>query len=1082
MKSSLLHKGGFVIAIVFAGFNLFGDPFGSAFTYQGRLESGGNPAQGTYDLRFAVYDAGSGPAQVGYALTNAATGVSNGLFTVTLDFGSVFDGNPRWLEIGVRTNGGGAFTTLAPRQALNPTPYALYAPSAGTAVTATTAQTVTVGSVVNASLQANAVTTDKIADGTIAASDLNAALASSTFWRLDGNAGTAPASQFLGTTDNQPLDLKVNNQRVLRLEPNATGPNIIGGFSGNVVSNGAFGATIGGGGGNGNPNVIGGIFATIGGGEGNTNNGFGATVSGGAANKIGVSADTSTIGGGLGNWINDAPSATIGGGEGNKILPNALYATIGGGAGNTNSGLWGTTIGGGTLNYNSGYAATIGGGALNTSTTGGSYATIGGGEHNTIGGYYAAIGGGSQNTNSGGYATLGGGERNSITGWYATIPGGQNNRAVADYAFAAGRRAQANHPGAFVWADSTNADFASSSSNQFLIRAWGGVGINKNNPGSALDVNGVVAATGFHAKGPVQLNDNEVYFHSYDIFHGLGWYGNPRYFAGINVNGPVLYGFGGGALGYTGNGTNVALLWNAYGNVGIGKVNPATALDVNGAVTATSFSGSFSGSGAGLSAVNADTLDGQHGSYYQNADNLNAGTVADARLSANVGLLAGAQTFTGAKTFINPANSFTGNGSGLSSVNADTLGGQGGLFYRNADNLNAGKLPDSRLSTNVDLLNTGQTFGAMKAFNAGLRMNDTDIYFNSEDSFHGLGWYGVGKTFAGNDVNGPVLYGYAGGALGYLGGNSSTNLVLQWNSRGSLNMGTCTNPANYAIALGRNTTANADYATVGGGLKNTASGAGATVAGGGYDGSSTLGNTASGAGATVAGGTQNIASNSRSTVGGGHNNSATGWYATVPGGAWNTAAGMSSFAAGQTARANHDGAFVWGDTSTLTDLPSTNNNSVTMRAAGGYRLFSNSGISAGVYLAPGSGSWTSMSDRNAKENLSLVDAQAVLDKVATLPLATWNYRSQLPSVRHLGPMAQDFHASFGLGESDTGITTVDADGVALAAIQGLNAKVEVRGQKTEVSIQELKAENAELKARLEKLEQLLNDKLNGGAR
>jgi hypothetical protein len=114
---------------------------GTAFTYQGRLADGGNPATGIYDLRFALYDALSSGAQVGSSLTNAATSVTNGYFTVTLDFGAVFTGNARWLEIGVRTNGSGAFATLAPRQPLTPSPYALYTPSAGAAATATTAGT-----------------------------------------------------------------------------------------------------------------------------------------------------------------------------------------------------------------------------------------------------------------------------------------------------------------------------------------------------------------------------------------------------------------------------------------------------------------------------------------------------------------------------------------------------------------------------------------------------------------------------------------------------------------------------------------------------------------------------------------------------------------------------------------------------------------------------------------------------------------------------------------------------------------------------------------------------------------------------
>jgi hypothetical protein len=101
---------------------------GTGFTYQGRLQNGGLPANGSYDLRFALHDAASGGAPVGGALTNAATAVSNGLFAVTLDFGAgVFNGNARWLEIGVRPNGATPFATLTPRQALTAAPYAVFA-------------------------------------------------------------------------------------------------------------------------------------------------------------------------------------------------------------------------------------------------------------------------------------------------------------------------------------------------------------------------------------------------------------------------------------------------------------------------------------------------------------------------------------------------------------------------------------------------------------------------------------------------------------------------------------------------------------------------------------------------------------------------------------------------------------------------------------------------------------------------------------------------------------------------------------------------------------------------------------------
>jgi hypothetical protein len=103
---------------------------GTAFTYQGRLQDGAAAANGLYELRSVLHNAVSGGSStVAGPITNKLVSVSNGLFTVTLDFGSsAFDGNSRWLELGVRTNGSaGGFTALTPRQAVTPTPYAMLA-------------------------------------------------------------------------------------------------------------------------------------------------------------------------------------------------------------------------------------------------------------------------------------------------------------------------------------------------------------------------------------------------------------------------------------------------------------------------------------------------------------------------------------------------------------------------------------------------------------------------------------------------------------------------------------------------------------------------------------------------------------------------------------------------------------------------------------------------------------------------------------------------------------------------------------------------------------------------------------------
>jgi hypothetical protein len=107
------------------------EPKGTAFTYQGRLEAAGSPANGLYDFHCALYDAPSGPAQVAGAVTNLAAAVTNGSFTVKLDFGAAaFNGNARWLEISVRSNGEASFVALAPRQALTPVPHAIFANTA----------------------------------------------------------------------------------------------------------------------------------------------------------------------------------------------------------------------------------------------------------------------------------------------------------------------------------------------------------------------------------------------------------------------------------------------------------------------------------------------------------------------------------------------------------------------------------------------------------------------------------------------------------------------------------------------------------------------------------------------------------------------------------------------------------------------------------------------------------------------------------------------------------------------------------------------------------------------------------------
>jgi len=148
------------VAALFASLSTFAQ--GTAFTYQGRLDVNGAPANGLYDFRFTVRDmplAGNG---LGMFPLSATLPVSNGLFTVTLDPGpGVFTGPARWLEINVRSNGAGAFVDVTPRQLITSAPYSVRAAIAGVA------SGVTPGSINSAALADGSVTTAKLAPGAV---------------------------------------------------------------------------------------------------------------------------------------------------------------------------------------------------------------------------------------------------------------------------------------------------------------------------------------------------------------------------------------------------------------------------------------------------------------------------------------------------------------------------------------------------------------------------------------------------------------------------------------------------------------------------------------------------------------------------------------------------------------------------------------------------------------------------------------------------------------------------------------------------------------------------------------------------
>jgi hypothetical protein len=433
---------------------------------------------------------------------------------------------------------------------------------------------------------------------------------------------------------------------------------------------------------------------------------------------------------------------------GNQVTAGVAGATIGGG------GYWGTittanlALSGRGINEVTDYFGTVGGGYLNLA------GNVSGALDDAS---FATVSGGSGNTASGSRSTVGGGFFNNASGIAATVPGGESNSASGNFSFAAGWQAKANHQGAFVWADSTAADFASTAANQFIIRAAGGVGIGLNNPTSPLTVNGVIESKAGGIKFPDGTTQTTAAAGSSFIQNTT----TPQASSNFNIS-------GNGTVGGTLNGS---------------------ALRQELTAAAPNIISGFQGTGS-------------------------SGATPGNRVTAG--------------------------------VEGASIGGGGGSDY---------------LSNRIT------------------------------DSF------------------GTV----SGGAANRVGNDDAT-------------------------------ISNARYATVGGGVFNVASGEYTTVAGGGFNtasglSSSTIGggshNTASNAAATVGGGNTNTASGISATISGGAQNTASGSAATVAGGANNTASGDFSFAAGSFAKANHQSAFVWADTTQFADFASTANHQFLIRASGG---------------------------------------------------------------------------------------------------------------------------------------------------
>ena len=598
---------------------------GSAFTYQGRLNNSSTPATGSYDFRFRLASDSLGNTYVGSAVLTNGVMVTNGLFTVTLDFGTAaFNGASLWLQVDVRTNGAGSYNTLTPLQPLSPAPYAITAGSTLSLVGSLPATqlsgtipsanfTGTYGAAISLTNTANQFSGNGANLSNVNASLLGG-LDKSNFWQMNGN--TVGGSQFLGSINNQAVDLRAGNQRALRLEPNisSNAPNVVGGSSWNSVSNGVVGATIAGGGGSGTYYYYGGYypasgnftnkvtadFATIGGGGQNVASGPFATIAGGNYNN--ATNRYCTVGGGYYNFAYGL-CATVAGGAGYYYgnFANGDYSAIGGGSDNFCYGNVGV-IAGGYFNFarSNSYGVAIGGGSYNSASN--NYSTISGGAYNTVTGTNATVGGGKSNLAATNNATVAGGEQNSALGPWSFIGGGSQNqsgRIGYDVIGGGEQNVAGTNSGGFNFIgggsfNQANGGFSTvgggygNSAPGYIATVGGGGGYyggdGNTASGNWSTVGGGYFNTASGQESTIPGGSGNTASGSYSFAAG--------YYAHAAHSGAFVWSDGSGGGTFTSTGNNQFLI-RAAGGVGIGTNNPAQKLHVIGNILA---SGTITGS------------------------------------------------------------------------------------------------------------------------------------------------------------------------------------------------------------------------------------------------------------------------------------------------------------------------------------------------------------------------------------------------------------------------------------------------------------------------------------------------------
>lgn len=945
-----------------------------AFRFEGGLVEGGLPANGTYDLTFELFNADTGGTSAGIH-TNASVEVTEGVYEVLLPFApALLDFNHQWIEVAARVSGSADDrTVLTPRLFLSAVPYASKAALADGVVP---------GAIGALELQAGAVTSEAIQSGAVTLEKLNlngagegqsivrrgsaANWESLNFWSLLGNAGTVFGVNFLGTTDEQPLELRVNNQRGLLLIPTAAGANIIAGAGNNQMAPGLVAATISGGGfhtvdanggtiSGGLGNSVSGQSGVVGGGQGNSASGTRSVVAGGAGNQAG--GQNAVVAGGSANTASGIGSA-IGGGS--EQLASGPSSFVGGGLSQAATGSFATAVGG-QANQATGNYGFVGGGSRNIAEA--AHATVGGGRSNLVRGDYSLVAGGERNVSARGYSAVGGGRENLADGFdavvaggrenqalglasvvaggwlneaagsYASVPGGVNNQAAGFASFAAGQSAHAGHNGAFVWADSSSGEFASTANDQFLIRAAGGVGIGTAEPQAALDVNGTLRAQGLQipagaASGRVLLSDADgIASWQPQAVRLQPSSGNPNLIGGANnvisnqaVGATISGGFSNRAghdyatiaggrdnraygVGATVSGGRNNRAAGQSGTIAGGQQNSATDFGTTIAGgqqnTASGFISTIAGglgntAGGQLSAISGGMANSAAG------DRAFVGGGSINRAVGDYGVAVG-----GNRNWATGDYSAVGGGDN-NIAGADHSTVSGGLF-------NSAAGPYSSVPGGISNFALGEASQAAGQF--AVAAHDGSFVWADGSSFdqfsstsenqyliRAAGGVGIGlaSPAAALDVNGTIRS-RTGGIVFPDGSVQETSAYNGWSFTDGVFQVTPARPfvislgdqsafrlepnavaANFIAGSAENSVGSrAVAATVGGGWRNTVNASSGTVAGG-------QSNSAEGVASTVGGGDGNQATGTRSVISGGSENFAAGGYATIGGGQLNS--------------------------------------------------------------------------------------------------------------------------------------------------------------------------------------------------